>query len=152
MWWRVFQLHSKLPLQPSCSRKSRRMLKISRNLRMFGYVPKALIVILWAVFLIHPGRFSTMSYDLVSDQELHRAVFTFTGRSLPQSDCTDNILTLQQLQRDAISARNHNMAQPLLSSCNSAGICNPKDARKSLPLVALVVPYRSREIQLGKFN
>ena len=128
---------------------SREMLKMSsRNLKLIRDASKATFVILWAIFLIHPGRFSTLSYDIVSDEDLHRAVFIFTGSKLPPSGSTaKNLLLLQQLQR-APSAGNFSL---VTSYCNSAGICQPRHAGQRLPLVAVVVPYRNRQTQLEIF-
>ena len=126
------------------------MLKISRNLRIIGDAWKVLIVILCSIFLIHPGRFSTLSYDIVSEEELHRAVLTFSGDPESPAALADNRgqnwEVLQELRNPTISATNIS-----LTGCNSAGICQPGDSRGNLPLVAIVVPYRARETQLEIF-
>lgn len=146
--WRLLQLPSP-PLDRLPASKSE-MLKINLNLKLFRDVAKVMFVILSFVFLIHPGRFSTLSYDIVSDQDLNKAVFIFTGNKIPESDsAAENLLTLQQLQREAVSRGNLSLSQPSLS-CNS-GICPPSQARTRLPLVAVVVPYRDRELQLEVF-
>ena len=126
------------------------MLKISRNLRIIGDAWKVLIVILWSIFLLHPGRFSTLSYDIVSEEELQSAVLTFSGATRSPAALPDNTAqnweVLQQLRNPTISATNIS-----LTGCNEAGICHPGDSRGNLPLVAIVVPYRARETQLGIF-
>ena len=131
------------------------MLKISRNLRIIGEAWKVLMVILWSIFLLHPGRFSTLSYDIVSEEELHSAVLTFSGDSEspggPPGSRARNWEVLQQLRSNTISPPNISLAQPSLTACNSAGICHPGDSRQNLPLVAIVVPYRARETQLEIF-
>ena len=131
------------------------MLKISRNLRIICDGWTYLIVILWSIFLLHPGRFSSLTYDIVTEEELRSAVLTFSGDSqspAPSPDSrTQNWELLQGLRNPGVSATNISLAQPSLTGCNSAGICQPADARGNLPLVAIVVPYRARESQLEIF-
>ena len=125
------------------------MFKISRNLRIIGDTWKYLIVILWSIFLIHPGRFSTLSYDIVSEEELHSAVLTFSRDSESTAEPESRAENLDFLQQ--LLASNISLAQPSPRGCNSAGICQPGDAKEKLPLVAVVVPYRDRETQLQIF-
>ena len=125
------------------------MFKISRNLRIIGDTWKYLIVILWSIFLLHPGRFSTMTYDIVSEEELLSAVLIFSGDSKSPAEAESQAENSELLQQ--LSATNLSLAQPSLRGCNSAAICQPGDSRENLPLVAVVVPYRDRESQLEIF-
>ena len=130
------------------------MLKISRNLRIIGDTWKYLTVILWSIFLLHPGRFSSLSYDIVSQEELHSAVLIFSGDSKSPGGAesrAENWDILQQLRNPTISGANTSLAQPSLRGCNSAAICQPGDSRENVPLVAVVVPYRDRAAQLEIF-
>ena len=150
--WRLLRLPP--PSSDRLTADRSEMLKIKWNLKVIGDVAKVLLVILLLIFLIHPGRFSTLSYDIVSDRDLNKAVFIFTGNQRPDTESdsrAENLLTLQQLQREAVTRGNLSLTSPPLSYCTPAGICQPDQDRERLPLVALVVPFRDRQLQLEIF-
>ena len=124
------------------------MLKISRknlNIRRFGL---SVLILLFVIFLVHPGRFSVISISSVSQKMIEDARLNF-AQSKHQQDSDDNPL-LNKIQQDIkILGEVANITVPGFS-CNPGGSCHP-DTSVRLPRVTMVVPFRDREEQLAVF-
>ena len=101
---------------------SRVMLRLRRlNLKLKKYA-LVILSLLFVIFLIHPGRFAMMVYEIVHLDKIE----------LVHSQYSSKISDSDQYH------------------CKAGGFCSPSTS-ESLPLVAVVVPYRDREDQLHMF-
>ena len=129
------------------------MLKISRKnlkIRRFGL---SVLILLFVIFLVHPGRFSVISVSSVSQKMIEDARLNF-ATSKHQQDSDDILLSnnplLNKIQQDIkILGKVANIALPGVV-CNPGGSCHP-DTSVRLPRVTMVVPFRDREEQLAVF-
>ena len=92
------------------------------NLKLKKYA-LVILSLLFVIFLIHPGRFSEMSYDIVPENKIKAAHSKYSTKI---SEPRDNYL------------------------CEAGGLCYPESG-EALPMIAILVPYRERQEQLHLF-
>ena len=96
-----------------------RLRRLNLQLKKYALV---ILSLLFVIFLIHPGRFSQLSFDIVSLDKI-------------------------QLTHSEYSSKISNSEKYF---CNSGGFCSPLTS-ESVPMVIIIVPYRDREEQLQIF-
>ena len=127
------------------------MLKISRKslkIRRFGLM---ILIFLFVIFLLHPGRFSVISVSSVSKEMIENARFKFAQyQQNSDNSLLSGIKILNKIQKDMrIFGKVTNLDIPGVI-CQPGGSCHP-DTSLSLPRVTMVVPFRDREDQLAVF-
>ena len=132
---------------------SKTMLKINRKNLNIKRVGLAVLIFLFVIFLIHPGRFSVISVSNVSKEMIEHARLEFAhrGKHHQNSDALiSNMRLLDTIQQEIELRRKiANLDDPDMV-CHPGGSCHPASSL-SLPRVTMVVPLRDREDQLAVF-
>ena len=136
--------------QLSITNEMLKIIKKNLKIRRFGL---AVLVLLFVIFLVHPGRFSMISVSSVSQEMIENARLKFAHlehQQISDDELISNMKLLNKIQQDIkILGKVVNIEVPGVV-CHPGGSCHP-DASVSLPRVTLVVPFRDREEQLAVF-
>ena len=129
------------------------MLKISRKNLIVKKCGIVIFLTLFVIFLIHPGRFAVISVSTVTQDMLNTAILKYCDSEFRKyATENENLQFLAQIQ-DKV-ATNEKIDSDFVMphyKCSSGGLCSPKNVDKTLPLIAIVLPYKDRKSQLSVF-